>query len=272
MGQKDLLQKDKMFFVPVVALFLARFFACFFACVGKVVLLALLFVLIPSIAQNLHENPKENHKENMQDDTPTQVQNYILSAYSTHYADFDFVLESIEVNIPKHLQGKIQKLTLPNNATKKTSGTLIATILLKDSKSVVSMPISYSINASVLVLQARVSIKSSTDITHQNAFATRVNLFSIKGNPLPPKELGQISARSLIASNSIITRDKIQDRILVRKGDKITCIYKSQSMQAQITLQALQNGQKGSVIKAQNLQSGKILQVRIIDEGVGEIL
>ncbi|MGX2972757.1 flagellar basal body P-ring formation chaperone FlgA [Helicobacter sp. T3_23-1059] len=253
-----------MFFAPIFAFFLARFLVRFLACVGKVVLLALF--LIPAIAQNLQENTQEN----LQKSTLTQIQNYIVSAYRTHYADFDFVLENIEVNIPKNAQGKIQKLTLPNNAAKKTSGTLIATIM--DSKSVVSVPISYTINASVLVLQARISIKSSTDITTQNAFATRVNLSLIKANPLPPKELGKISARSLIAPNSIITRDKIQDRILVRKGDKITCFYKSQSMQAQITLQALQNGQKGNVIKAQNLQSGKILQVRIIDEGVGEIL
>lgn len=272
MRQKDFFQHCKVFFAFV------------FHFESKVIFLALLCFWILTIsmaqAQNLPQNPtkenpnKKNPNENPQqinkENTLAQIQDYIVSAYRAHYADFDFVLENIEVNMPKNVQGKIQKLTLPNNATKKTSGTLIATIM--DSKSVVSVPISYAINANLSVLQAKVSIKSSTDINTQNAFATRVNLSLIRANPLPPKELGQISARSLIAPNSIITRDKVQDRILVRKGDKITCIYKSQSMQAQITLQALQNGQKGNVIKAQNLQSGKILQVRIIDEGVGEIL
>lgn len=227
----------------------------------------------------------QNAQQNMQDEISPQIdlqtqeytianeegiKEYILSQYKALYPHFE--LESISIDMPKSLnpQAKIRKLSLPNNATKKPNGTIIATIL--QGKGVVSVPIGYHIYANVLIVQATLSIKTGTDITQQNTQTQWISISAIKGNPLPPQEIGNVSARSLIPPNSIITRDKVQERILVRKGDKITGLYKSQSMQAQIALKALQNGSKGNIIKAQNLQSGKILQVRIVDEGVGEIL
>lgn len=225
--------------------------------------------------QNLQENPPQSHSQNPQDTqeiiaNEENIKAYILSQYMALYPHFE--LESISIDMPKNLnpKAKIRKLSLPNNATKKPNGTIIATIL--QGKGVISVPIGYHIYANVLIVQATLSIKSGTDITQQNARPQWISLSAIKGNPLSPKEIGNVSARSLIAPNSIITSDKVQERILIRKGDKITGIYKTQSMQAQIALKALQNGSKGNIIKAQNLQSGKILQVRIVDEGVGEIL
>ena len=229
--------------------------------------------------QATSQNTLQNPLQSLQDtkDIITQdianeenIKEYILSQYKALYPHFE--LESISIDIPKSLnpKAKIRKLSLPSNATKKPSGTIIATIL--QGKGVVSVPIGYHIYANVLIVQATLSIKTGTDITQQNTQTQWISLSAIKGNPLPPQEIGNVSARSLIPPNSIITRDKVQERILVRKGDKITGLYKSQSMQAQIALKALQNGSKGNIIKAQNLQSGKILQVRIVDEGVGEIL
>lgn len=228
-----------------------------------------------SAQQNLKENPPQNHLQNPQDmqeiiANEENIKEYILSQYKALYPHFE--LESISIDMPKSLnpKAKIRKLSLPSNATKKPSGTIIATIL--QGKGVVSVPIGYHIYANALIVQATLSIKTGTDITQQNTQTQWISLSAIKGNPLLPQEIGNVSARSLIPPNSIITRDKVQERILVRKGDKITGLYKSQSMQAQIALKALQNGSKGNIIRAQNLQSGKILQVRIVDEGVGEIL
>lgn len=220
-----------------------------------------------NISQNLSQNPQEAKDIIANEEN---IKAYILSQYRALYPHFE--LESISIDMPKTLNpnAKIRKLSLPSNATKKPNGTIIATIL--QGKGVVSVPIAYHIYANVLIAQATVSIKTGVDITQQNTHTQWISLSAIKGNPLPPKDIGNVSARSLIAPNSIITRDKVQERILIRKGDKITGIYKSQSMQAQIALKALQNGSKGNIIKAQNLQSGKILQVRIVGEGVGEIL
>ena len=224
-----------------------------------------------NISQSLLQSPQDAKDIIAQDIANEEnIKEYILSQYKALYPHFE--LESISIDMPKSLnpKAKIRKLSLPSNATKKPSGTIIATIL--QGKGVVSVPIGYHIYANVLIVQATLSIKTGTDITQQNTQTQWISLSAIKGNPLPPQEIGNVSARSLIPPNSIITRDKVQERILVRKGDKITGLYKSQSMQAQIALKALQNGSKGNIIKAQNLQSGKILQVRIVDEGVGEIL
>lgn len=241
-------------------------------------ILKYMFVMVLLI-QHLFSQSLQNPQEFKQDfDSADKIpeiayiEEFILSAYRQNYADFE--LEKITLNIPKSIlqnaSFEIKKLNLPNGTIKKTSGTLIATI--SQGKSLISVPISYHINANILVAQARLAIKTGTDLTQQNTFTQWVNLSNIKGNPLPPNEIGNVSARSLIAPNSIITRDKVQDRILIRKGDKIIGIYNDNSMQAQIALKALQNGSKGSIIKAQNIQSGKILHIKITDEGIGEIL
>ena len=83
--------------------------------------------------------------------------------------------------------------------------------------------------------------------------------------------LGKVSARSIINPNTIITEDKVKERILVQKGDIITGILKEQNLQIQTQVQALQHGMKNEIIKVRNITTQKILRARVVDEKTAEI-
>lgn len=205
------------------------------------------------------------------------LKHYIAQAYTTAYKDYDIHITQISLQAPQSLQGHNLSCaapnicTLPPNALSKSSGTLIAKI--HNGASVVSAPISYSIDAELSVIKATALISTNADITSQNTATQRSKLALLRNTKLLPQSaLGKVSARSLIGSGSIITLDKVKERILVRKGEMITAIIKSQNLSLQTQVQALQNGTQGQIIKVLNQSTQKILRAQIIDENTAEIL
>lgn len=205
------------------------------------------------------------------------LKHHIAQAYTTAYKDYDIHITQISLQAPQSLQGHNLSCaapnicTLPPTALAKSSGTLIAKI--HNGASVVSVPISYSIDAELSVIKATALISTNADITSQNTATQRSKLALLRNTKLLPQSaLGKVSARSLIGSGSIITLDKVKERILVRKGEMITAIIKSQNLSLQTQVQALQNGTQGQIIKVLNQSTQKILRAQIIDENTAEIL
>lgn len=205
------------------------------------------------------------------------LKHHIAQAYTTAYKDYDIHITQISLQAPQSLQGHNLSCQAPNictlspNALAKSSGTLIAKI--HNGASVVSVPISYSIDAELSVIKATALISTNADITSQNTATQRSKLALLRNTKLLPQSaLGKVSARSLIGSGSIITLDKVKERILVRKGEMITAIIKSQNLSLQTQVQALQNGTQGQIIKVLNPSTQKILRAQIIDENTAEIL
>lgn len=205
------------------------------------------------------------------------LKHHIAQAYTTAYKDYDIHITQISLQAPQSLQGHNLSCQAPNictlspNALAKSSGTLIAKI--HNGASVVSVPISYSIDAELSVIKTTALISTNADITSQNTATQRSKLALLRNTKLLPQSaLGKVSARSLIGSGSIITLDKVKERILVRKGEMITAIIKSQNLSLQTQVQALQNGTQGQIIKVLNQSTQKILRAQIIDENTAEIL
>lgn len=205
------------------------------------------------------------------------LKHYITQAYTAAYKDYGIHITQISLQAPQSLQGHNLSCqapnicTLPPNALSKSSGTLIAKI--HNGASVLSVPIAYTITATLEVVKATQLISSNTTITLQNTAIDRADLSTLKNTKLLPQSaLGKVSARSLIGSGSIITLDKVKERILVRKGEMITAIIKSQNLSLQTQVQALQNGTQGQIIKVLNQSTQKILRAQIIDENTAEIL
>lgn len=205
------------------------------------------------------------------------LKHHIAQAYTAAYKDYGIHITQISLQAPQSLQGHNLSCqapnicTLPPNALSKSSGTLIAKI--HNGASVLSVPIAYTINATLEVIKATQLISSNATITPQNTAIDRADLSALTNTKLLAKDaLGKVSARSLISSGGIITLDKVKERILVRKGEMITAIIKSQNLSLQTQVQALQNGAKGQIIKVLNPSTQKILRAQIIDESTAEIL
>ena len=196
---------------------------------------------------------------------------YITSLYAKAYENYQIHIESIQVQFPINLESSaILKITPQKSFATKNTGTLVA--LVEKNQSQLSIPITYSVQADITILRALSLIASHSDITEQNAKQERITLDQLKSMPLAPNALGEVSARSIITPNAIITIDKTQDRILVHKGEMITGTLTNENLSIQTMLEALQNGTKNQIIKALNPATKKVLRVRVISAGMVEVL
>ncbi|MDL0079494.1 flagellar basal body P-ring formation chaperone FlgA [Helicobacter zhangjianzhongii] len=203
---------------------------------------------------------------------------FIEQSYMHAYKDYDLHITQISLQIPPSAKdlpdlscAAPNLCTLSANALSKSSGTLIAKI--HNGTSVLSVPIAYNIEAELTIIKTTGLISTNVNITTQNTATTRAKLSALTSTKLLPQSaLGKVSARSLIGSGGLITLDKVKERVLVRKGEMITGIIRSDNLTLQTQVQALQNGSQGDIIKVRNQSTQKILRAQIIDESTAEIL
>lgn len=226
----------------------------------KIAIFIALCTLLPTLAlAEVSKSAQEN------------IRQYLYNQYATAYQNNDIAIQEITLQFPIDIESShIIKYSLSKNATAKTQGTLIAQIAKNGSQ--ISVPIAYKIEASIKVLRARATIYTNDDINAQNTSIETIALNQLKSAPISPNLLNSVSARSIISPNAIITADKIKDQILVRKGENIAVTLQSEGISIQTTLEALQNGVNGEIIKALNPATKKVLRVKITGIRTGEVV
>ena len=207
------------------------------------------------------------------------IKRHVRQSYEKAYRAHDIAISQITIHYPESAQVPISCQppnvcsSLSPAALAKGSGTFIAKI--RQGTGMLSVPVSYSIQAEIAILRAKSIINTNASIDTQNTQITRTELSMVKSSSLlrllAPNMLGKVSARSIINPNTIITEDKVKERILVQKGDIITGILKEQNLQIQTQVQALQHGMKNEIIKVRNITTQKILRARVVDEKTAEI-
>ena len=202
-----------------------------------------------------------------------QCKDFIIKSYQEQYKDLHFTYSALSLSPTLHIDitdAKILNLEIQKGALQRNSGNLIA--LIQKNNTQISYPIAYTINASSEVLRATMLIKSNQNITAANAKIQTIPIENLKGIPLAPKYLNQISAKSIISAHTIIFVSKTQSKILIKKGEMFAGVLWQDSIHVQTDLQALENGAQGQIIKALNPHSKKTLRVRVIGEQKAEIL
>ncbi len=74
-----------------------------------------------------------------------------------------------------------------------------------------------------------------------------------------------------LSKNSVLTRDSIVKDIVIKSGDLVRIVGQSGKLQLVVTGEARASGRIGDRITVKNLQSKKIIQATVFDEGVVKI-
>ena len=123
----------------------------------------------------------------------------------------------------------------------------------------------FKIIASIKVLKSTQTIKKGELITKQNSNLVYVNFKNFYNKPLN-KYINK-SAKMYIPQNKIIYPYMISKPILVQRGQTITIISNSGGIEVSFQATAMQNAQKGDIIKVK--KDNKIFSVKIDKEGNG---
>ncbi|RVY64244.1 flagella basal body P-ring formation protein FlgA [Helicobacter pylori] len=193
----------------------------------------------------------------------------IKEAYLKEYQDLKLEIETINLEIPERFShAPILSYELSTSSKLKKDGVVF---LRLENEPNLRLPVRYSVIGSMQAFKSVSAIKKDENITANNTKKERV-LFGALSNPLLEGAIDKVSAKNFIPPDTLLSMDKTQALIIVRKNDIITGVYEEGQISIEISLKALENGALNQIIQAKNLESNKILKAKVLSGSKAQIL
>ncbi len=193
----------------------------------------------------------------------------IKKAYLKEYKDLKLEIETINLEIPERFSNApISSYEL--NASNKLKKDGVVFLRLENEPNL-RLPVRYSVIGSMQAFKSIGAIKKDENITANNTKKECV-LFGTLSNPLLEGAINKVSAKNFIPPNTLLSADKTQALIIVRKNDIITGVYEEGQISIEISLKALENGALNQIIQVKNLESNKILKAKVLSSSKAQIL
>ncbi|GAA8692900.1 flagellar basal body P-ring formation chaperone FlgA [Helicobacter pylori] len=193
----------------------------------------------------------------------------IKEAYLKEYKDLKLEIETINLEIPERFSNA-PILSYELNASNKLKKDGVVFLRLENEPNL-RLPVRYSVIGSMQAFKSIGAIKKDENITANNTKKERV-LFGALSNPLLEGAINKVSAKNFIPPNTLLSTDKTQALIIVRKNDIITGVYEDGQISIEISLKVLENGVLNQIIQAKNLESNKILKAKVLSSSKAQIL
>ncbi|RVY66127.1 flagellar basal body P-ring formation chaperone FlgA [Helicobacter pylori] len=193
----------------------------------------------------------------------------IKETYLKEYKDLKLEIETIDLEIPERFSNT-PILSYELNASNKLKKDGVVFLKLENEPNL-RLPVRYSVIGSMQAFKSIEAIKKDENITANNTQKERV-LFGALSNPLLEGAIDKVSAKNFIPPNTLLSMDKTQALIIVRKNDIITGVYEEGQISIEISLKALENGALNQIIQAKNLESNKILKAKVLSGSKAQIL
>ncbi|NHA73416.1 flagellar basal body P-ring formation protein FlgA [Helicobacter pylori] len=193
----------------------------------------------------------------------------IKAIYLKEYQDLKLEIETINLEIPERFShASILSYELSASNKLKKDGVVF---LRLENEPNLRLPVRYSVIGSMQAFKSVSAIKKDENITANNTKKERV-LFGALSNPLLEGAIDRVSAKHFIPPDTLLSADKTQALIIVRKNDIITGVYEEGQISIEISLKALENGALHQIIQAKNLESNKILKAKVLSSSKAQIL
>ncbi len=193
----------------------------------------------------------------------------IKEAYLKEYKDLKLEIETINLEIPERFS-HASILSYELNASNKLKKDGVVFLKLENEPNL-RLPVRYSVIGSMQAFKSISAIKKDENITANNTQKERV-LFGTLSNPLLEGAIDKVSTKHFIPPDTLLSMDKTQALIIVRKNDIITGVYEEGQISIEISLKALENGALHQIIQAKNLESNKILKAKVLSSSKAQIL
>ncbi|WRG01207.1 flagellar basal body P-ring formation protein FlgA [Helicobacter pylori] len=193
----------------------------------------------------------------------------IKEAYLKEYKDLKLEIETINLEIPERFS-HTSILSYELSASNKLKKDGVVFLKLENEPNL-RLPVRYSVIGNMQAFKSIGAIKKDENITANNTKKERV-LFGTLSNPLLEGAIDKVSAKHFIPPDTLLSMDKTQALIIVRKNDIITGVYEEGQISIEISLKALENGALNQVIQAKNLESNKILKAKVLSSSKAQIL
>ncbi len=122
------------------------------------------------------------------------------------------------------------------------------------------------------IVVAKGTIQKGTSITNADIELKPIRQSLIRGTPYTDlSAFDDLMTRRSIPAGSPITTNDVQIPLSIKRGDKVTLLYKTSAFELTAQGRAMQDGRTGDRIKIVNTDSNKNLQGTIVSRGQVEI-
>lgn len=190
----------------------------------------------------------------------------------------DKVKKDITSFLKKHIQNiKIQsinitsrKLFVPSkyktniHIRSKTGNYIYLDYIVSFNQKSIKLPISVQYSTVKTVVIANKYIPKGKKISQEDIKLIKMSNVRDEFIENIKQAVGKI-AKVNIKANSPIKKYYLKPDFLVKKNDKVKVIYSNKVIRVELIGQALENGEKGQIIKVKNISSGKKIKCKVID-------
>lgn len=198
----------------------------------------------------------------------SSLRDFIFTKYKQVWLDNNIEILNIDLKsmVKTDLTNTtLESIRLDSRAVLRKHNSIYA--VLKKQNGSILVPFDYVVKAKIDVVKSKRLIIRNENLDSSNTYVERIFLENFKSKPLSLNALNNASAKTLIAQDSIIFQDKAQNKILVKKGEKVLVYYDVKNIRIEYFLIALQNGALNEVISAKHTESNKIVKIKVVEKG-----
>ncbi|BDQ29584.1 flagellar basal body P-ring formation chaperone FlgA [Helicobacter ailurogastricus] len=202
----------------------------------------------------------------------------IAEAYTNFYAKYPLKVQAVQVSLASGSPAVLEQILKQTKKTQdlnlqwRTPQFLSQEGLLNLSLQNKSVWVKYKIKASIQVYKSKTMLRKDQNLDQSNTYQVSIPFTRFFAMPIDSSYINNSSARSFLAANTLLSIDKIGAQILVYKHEIFHATLKEGAISLETSLQALENGVLNQVIQALNVQSKKVVQVKITGFLKGEVL
>jgi flagella basal body P-ring formation protein FlgA len=138
--------------------------------------------------------------------------------------------------------------------------------IVEDGKEIESAPVRFEIKLYADVLVANENLQRSDQDLAARCVLRRMDITDLNERPLEKvAELNHKRAKRNLRRGTILTAGSIEPIPDVESGHEVSITYVNGPIQITAAGTALQSGMAGDYIKVKNMQSGKIIMARVVD-------
>ncbi len=161
---------------------------------------------------------------------------------------------------------RFDRIEIKNHNLRKKSGNFIVVYKNSDKKRV-RLFFRYKILAKIALFKAKHNIQSGKILSQNDFEKDVVNFDKIPLNFIKDLKSGVYRTKNYIKKDTILTKYMVKRVTLVRKRDTLRTIIKDGNLQIEFFSKALQDGDKGDIIKTVG-KNGKIYRAKIVGKGL----
>lgn len=199
-----------------------------------------------------------------------ELSEHVGARFVQHYAPNHILVKNVEItpmNSGDRSDFKLKKIDFDDRLLRRSSGSFSAHF--ENSAGVrKKLFFRFEIDASLEAIFTKETLKGGDVINHGNVEIRRIPFPRLSAPLMERAQVGEVSVKSYVSQNTVLTKDKLIPKIVIKRGDKVHVRLIEGGVSLEFSALAQQDGALGSKIRVKNERNKKSYDARVVDSAL----